>query len=215
MSPEFRDPTNRTSPYAPSPQWGPKDWLGYDRHGSFFELYGQWYFICNDQALPGSNTYFRNSVISYVRYKKNGDIDPIRLTLIGVGQYDANVRIEATDYFKAVKARVAEADDGSFQVRDLRDGSYLVYPKIRNLRQRPKLSISASAVHSDGLEIDIRRGDPAGARLAKIAVKQQAGGRGESAYTATLNNVRDTDDLCLVFGGGLGELIRLNRLEFS
>ena len=94
---EFLDPTNRTGPYSPPPQWGPKDWLGYDRHGSFFELYGQWYFICNDQALPGSNTHFRNSVISYVRYKENGAIDPIYLTNIGVGQYDASVRIAATD----------------------------------------------------------------------------------------------------------------------
>ncbi|MGA2983733.1 MAG: family 43 glycosylhydrolase [Terriglobia bacterium] len=215
VSPEFLDPTNRTSPYAPPPQGAPQDWLGYDRHGSFFQLYGQWYFICNDQALPGSNTYFRNSVISYVRYKENGDIDPIRLTPIGVGQYDANHRIEATDYFQAVKARVAEADDGRFQVRDLRDGSYLVYPKIRNLRQRPRLSISASSIHADGLEIDIRRGGPAGPRLAKLAVKPPAGGAGESKPTATLNHVRDTDDLCLVFRGGPGELIRLNRLEFN
>ena len=48
VSPEFLDPTNRTSPYGPPAKWEPKDWLGYDRHGSFFELHGQWYFICND-----------------------------------------------------------------------------------------------------------------------------------------------------------------------
>lgn len=214
VAPEFRNPPHRTGPQAPPPPSILKDWLGYDRHASFFELYGQWYFICNDQSLPGSNMYFRNSVISYVRYMENGNIDPIWLTPIGVGQYDASVRIPATDFFKAVKARVAEAVDGRFQVRDLSDGSCLVYPRVHNLRQRPKLSISASSIHSKGLEIDIRRGNPAGARLAKLAVKPQAGHTNESILMAKLNKVRDTDDLCLVFRGGPGELIRLNHLDF-
>jgi len=215
LDPKFLDPTNRTAPQAPPPKWAPKDWLGFDRHGSFFELFGQWYVICNDQALPGSNTLFRNSVISYVRYKNNDEIDPIRLTGIGVGQYDAAVRIEATDFFKAEDAKVAEDDAGRFQVRDLKHGSSLVYPKIRNLHQRSKLSLSASSIHSNGAEVEIHRGSTAGARLAKLTFKPSFGDQGDSIQTVTLNGVHDTDDLCLVFQGGSGELIRLNSLMFS
>lgn len=215
LASNFLDPINRKGQHAPPPQWAPKDWLGYDRHGSYFELYGQWYFICNDQALPDSDAFFRNSVISYIRYKENGEIDPIRLTDIGVGQYDANVRIEATDFFQAVNARVAEQDGGRFQVTDLMNGSLLFYPKIRNLRQRPKLSISASAVHSNGVQIEIHRGDPAGVRLARLAVKPQPSDNGDSTHSVTLNGVHDADDLCLVFKGRPGELVHLNYLEFS
>jgi hypothetical protein len=42
--------------------------------------------------------------MSYVRYKDNGEIDPIRLTEIGVDQYDAPVGTEATDLFKTESA---------------------------------------------------------------------------------------------------------------
>jgi len=34
-----------------------------DRHGSFFEYHGQWYFICNDQSYPGQNGFFRTSIL--------------------------------------------------------------------------------------------------------------------------------------------------------
>ena len=215
MAAKFLDPANRTRPQAPPPQSAPKDWLGFDRHGSFFELYGQWYFICNDQSLPGSNTLFRNSVISYVRYDNHGEIDPIRLTDIGVGQYDARVPIEATDFFKIVNGRVAETEDGRFQVRDLKNGSSLVYPKIRNLLQRPNLSLSVSSIHPNGMEIEIHRGDPSGARLARLELKPQLNNNGSSSHSVALKGIRDKDDLCLLFRGGPGELIRLNRLEFS
>ena len=214
LSPEFLDPTNRTSPYAPPAQWGPKDWLGYDRHGSFFELSGQWYFICNDQALPGSNTHFRNSVLSYVRYKRNGDIDPIRITTTGVGQYDAALGIEATDFFKAVNATVREAPDGRFQVCDLKDGSSLAYPNTRNLAKRLKLSITGSTVHLQGVQIEVRRGTPAGAVLSKLNMKPLPSSS-DSTISATLKGIADTEDLCLVFKGKPGELIRLKRLSFS
>jgi arabinoxylan arabinofuranohydrolase len=214
LSPEFLDESNKTSPYGPPSQWMPTDWLGQDRHGSFFELHGQWYFICNDQALPGSNKHFRNSVLSYVRFKQNGDIDPIYINTIGVGQYDAKVGIKATDFFKAEKATVREAPDGRFQVCDTNDGSYLVYPNIRNLRERPKLSITGSAIHLQGLQIEIRRGNPGGAVFAKMNVRPLPAS-GESTITETLKGVADTEDLCLVFKGKPGELIRLNHLSFS
>jgi hypothetical protein len=90
-----------------------------------------------------------------------------------------------------------------------------VYPNVRNLRERPKLSISGSSIHSQGLEIEIRRGNPGGAQLSKLAVKPQPTASADSIITATLKAVADTEDLCLVFKGKPGELIRLNHLSFS
>ena len=65
------------------------------------------------------------------------------------------------------------------------------------------------------MEIEIRRGDSAGARLARLVLKPQLGNNDDSTYPVTLNGARDADDLCLVFKGRLGGLIRLNYLEFS
>lgn len=110
---------------------------------------------------------------------------------------------------------MVEVDAGRFQVGDMKDGSSLVYPKIRNLRQRPKLTVSATSIHPNGVEIEIHRGSSAGARLAKMSFKPSSGNRGDSLQTVTLDGVRDTDDLCLFFKGGPGELIRLNSLKFS
>lgn len=215
LAPEFRDETNRKGPFAPPPQFAPKDWFGLDRHGSFFELFGQWYFICNDQALPGSTPYFRNTVVSCVRYKENGEIDPLRITTIGVGQYDAAAGIEATDFFKSHNAEVREGKNGAFEVADLRDGSWLVYPKIRNLRQRQNLSISGSVTHSRGAEIEVRRGTPAGALLAKIKMASHSETGGNSTGSAVLKNAGDVEDLCLKFRGGSGDRMRLTHLTFS
>ena len=54
-----------------------------DRHGSFFEWKGQWYFICNDLKMANGMP-FRNCDISYVEYKDNGEIAPIKITVKGV-----------------------------------------------------------------------------------------------------------------------------------
>ena len=83
------------------------------RHGSFFELHNQWYFICNDQSWPGTCECYRDSVASYVHYRDNGEIATIDLNLIGVGQYDASqAPINAADYFSAVGTEVRECPGG-------------------------------------------------------------------------------------------------------
>lgn len=57
--------------------------VDFDRHGSFFEWRGQWFFICNETGLS-RNPYYRDSTISYVTYNENGDIEPIYITEAGV-----------------------------------------------------------------------------------------------------------------------------------
>lgn len=59
------------------------------------------------------NRFFRSSFISYVHYKENGEIAPIRVDGTGVGQYDANNgSIEAEDYFKASQIYKMENREG-------------------------------------------------------------------------------------------------------
>ena len=58
-----------------------------DRHGSFFEWRGQWYFICNEMGVTQSS-FFRDSSISYVNYTKTGEIEPVRITESGVASVE-------------------------------------------------------------------------------------------------------------------------------
>ena len=85
-----------------------------DRHGSFFEFKGQWYFICNDTSRPGATPRFRDSAISYVHYRADGEIAPLRLDKTGVGAYDARGLIEAEDYFAIRNAKPGESASGGF-----------------------------------------------------------------------------------------------------
>lgn len=55
----------------------------YDRHGSFFEYAGQWYFICNDHSQTNSS-FFRETVIARVEYRSNGEIEPVVIDARGV-----------------------------------------------------------------------------------------------------------------------------------
>jgi hypothetical protein len=57
--------------------------ITFDRHGSFFEWRGGWYFICNEMGRT-QNEFFRDSSISYVHYRGNGEIEPVRITPGGV-----------------------------------------------------------------------------------------------------------------------------------
>jgi beta-xylosidase len=54
-----------------------------DRHGSFFEYHGQWYFICNDMSRSQS-MFFRDSSLCLVSYNADGTIQPVTIDSAGV-----------------------------------------------------------------------------------------------------------------------------------
>jgi len=168
------------------------DLLNYDRHGSFFELNGQWYFACNDQATPGATEHYRNSVISYVHYRDDGTIAPVRLDTVGVGQYDARRGIAAADFFDARGGAVAHRDGDSF-VLELSPGGFARYPGVRGVT-------GALTILADG-PLEIRRGNARGRLLGR--------GNGRVALTGA----RATEDLCLVNTGSAP--IRVDQLTFE
>jgi len=84
IDPALRPATGRVKGFTPAQTFGDQKWdATYDRHGSFFEYAGQWYFICNDHASSG-NAFFRDSVIARVDYHDNGDIRPVHIDAMGV-----------------------------------------------------------------------------------------------------------------------------------
>jgi hypothetical protein len=168
------------------------DVLNYDRHGSFFELNGQWYFACNDQATPGATEHYRNSVISYVHYRSDGTIAPVRLDTVGVGQYDARRGIAAANFFDLRGGTVAHRGGDTFGL-ELSPGGYARYPRVRGVTR-------SLTVLADG-PLEIRRGNAHGRLLGR--------GLGRVA----LGGTRATEDLCLVNTGTAP--IRVDRLSFE
>ena len=192
------------------PAYRPQDWLNFDRHGSFFEFRGQWYFACNDQSQPGSSPFFRNTVICHVHYRENGDIIPLRLTRVGVGQYDARRGIEACDYFEASEVRVVERN--GYLETCFRSGSHACYPKTTSLAADTVMVVVLSRSSTASGTLEIRRAQPDGALLGTIALG--SGGIAEDAYRTRLQSVRETDDLCLVLRGNQDAALAIEKILF-
>lgn len=189
--------------------------LVFDRHGSFFEFHHQWYFACNDQSWPGTTKYFRDSIISYVHYRDNGEIAPIYINSIGAGQYDASQpRIEAEDYFNAEGVTEGECSEGGFELRNVRDGSWAEYPNVTNLPANALVSFRVTPVSPQGGTVEVHENSINGPLLGTVHL---SGARSNSAYetiSARLNNTAAIENLCLAFHGGPGEILRLNWFSF-
>ncbi|MFD1316403.1 family 43 glycosylhydrolase [Namhaeicola litoreus] len=181
------------------------------RHGSFFEWHNQWYFAYCDISQTG-NRWFRDTFISYVHYKDDGTIAPIRVDGTGVGQYNANNDIEAEDYFKADGLHKTENTVGGFSMESIKDEGYAVYPNIQNLNG--KKGIEFEILSSSTNEIEVHEGSPTGKLLAtcKFQANNTRAFKKESFETIGLYNGQT---LCLVFKPVPNGELKVNRFRFK
>jgi beta-xylosidase len=186
-----------------------------DRHGNFFEYNNQWYYVANDFSQPGRNMYYRDSIMAYVHYKDNGEMAPIRIDSIGVGQYDANCpQIEAEDYFKAVQAEKRECPLGGFEMR-LSAGSQLYYPNIHNVPAKATLSLSLATENTEGVIIEVREGTPEGPLLGTCRLGKTGKWDKYGTFSCQLNNKEGALNLCLLVTGNKEAVGRLDWLAFA
>ena len=81
-----------------------------DRHGSFAEIHGQWYFFTNDRSHSDAPHWsppawaggFRDTVAGYVYYNEDGTIAPVAIDAKGVAAHDvaADGPLPAAEFFK-------------------------------------------------------------------------------------------------------------------
>ncbi len=162
------------APGYASPTWPNGPLQG--RHGNFFTWHGQWYFTYCDMSQSG-NRYFRDAFISYVHYRANGEIAPIRVDGVGVGEYRAPGRIEAEDFFAATNVAKREIV-GGFAVQATESGGTLIYPNIRGLGECAGVTLEFSSVGVAG-KVEIRAEGPEGPLLAECTIE-----RGDSEDSA-------------------------------
>lgn len=153
-----------------SPTW-PTGFLQ-GRHGNFFEWHNQWYYTYCDISQTG-NRYFRDAFISYVHYKENGEMAPIRIDGIGVGQYEASqLKIEAENFFKAKGFKKIEAEKNNFMVSTTENKSYLNFPNIKDAKNYTKIELNYKNPENGRFIITLRRDSIDGLVLSKYELKQ-------------------------------------------
>jgi arabinoxylan arabinofuranohydrolase len=200
-------------PEVVAPDFHPVDVdIWYDRHGNFFTWHNQWYYICHDFSQPERRG--REACISYVHFREDGTMAPVRLDKVGVGEYDAARTIEAEDYFAADGADIRERPAGGFEVRNLRKGSYLVYPKVRNVRQNASVTFCLSSKTGGGM-IQVREKGPEGTLLGSCKIPStQDRWDVYNPVICGLEIAPGTKDICLVFKDGAEEMVRLDWFKF-
>jgi len=179
------------------------------RHGSFFEWHNQWYFAYCDISQTG-NRYFRDTFISYVHYKDNGDIAPIRVDGIGVGEYDAKQgKIEAEDYFTADNVIKLENPDGGFVVSGLSDASYLGFHNVRGLKDKTRITIRVSTSLATAAQLIVRKESSAGPIVAKIKIEtSHPDVFGD--FSADIAGLNDEENLYFSIGSVDGQNVNLD-----
>ena len=189
---------NTNTSFAPgyaSPTWPNGPLQG--RHGNYFTWHGQWYFTYCDMSQSG-NRYFRDAFISYVHYKANGEIAPVRVDGIGVGEYRAEQgRIEAEDYFVAMNTAKQEIP-GGFAVSATQPGGHLIFPNVHGLTNCTQITLHFSPVAA-AAKIEIRERNADGTLLAECSVGSRAKTGEARTVTLRFKNHPSSEALCILF----------------
>ncbi len=211
---DYKGSVLSASSFAPGyekPTW-PMGFLQ-GRHGNFFEWNNQWYFTYCDISQTG-NRYFRDSFISYVHYKDNGEMATIRVDGTGVGEYDASQPvIEAEDYFISSGIRKTGLANGGFAVDAIENNDFLIFPNIKGLKNKTKIEFRVLKSKSSIIEIRSKSND--GILLAKCKIAGKKTGGNFENISVSITDPGDTQSLCFVFKGEGKELFKLDSFSIK
>lgn len=184
------------------------------RHGSFFQWHNQWYYAYCDISQTG-NRYFRDTFLSYVHYKENGEMATVRVDGVGVGQYLANQAIiEAEDYFKAEGLTKRECPAG-FMVETQANKSYLNYPNIKGTSAYSQLSLNVSAPSGGRFLIELRSDRLNGNILGKKVLNLSSQTDGFENIEIKLSQLDTTLNLYLMIKQFDEKALHIDSFSFS
>lgn len=181
------------------------------RHGSFFEWNNQWYYTYCDISQTG-NRYFRDTFISYIHYKENGEMATIRVDGVGVANYNANQKIEAEDYFKAEGITKIETNNG-FAMATIANKSYLNYPNVKGLEKYSKIKISTIANNGGKFSIKILKNSLEGKILGIKNIKLNP--KSEKVITIHLKELTHKENLYFSIEQFNNNPLQMDSFSFS
>ena len=186
-------------------------------HPTFFSWNNQDFFVGNDSEFGGCYRFIN---LTYVAYKDDGSISTdvfIYSSGLGVGQYDAQwKKIEAEWYFAASKNVIKKECVGGFELQNITDGTYLYFPKIKNIGNNSKIDFLLSSVNNNkNTVIEVHSNSFSGKLLGKCKVPDTNSWSTYKHVTCTLNKTSDEMNLYFVFKGKGADLLHLDSFEFK
>ena len=203
---------------------------GQNGHSSFCEFNGQWYHIYEWACEPYGIRQYRQVCMTYLHYKDNGDMvsDPNflqasnvakggRYYKTGVGKYNADWNEIETEWFfkKSGKLIKRESPNGGFELQDIHNNDYLVFPYISNMKASCEINFKVSSANGQNSKIEIRLNNPDGKVLGVCDVPCTSDWEKYRTVSCRLNNIQGVNSLCFVFKGTDGELMRFDNFFFS
>ncbi len=183
------------------------------RHGSFFEWNNQWYYTYCDISQTG-NRYFRDTFISYVHYKENGEMATIRVDGVGVANYKANQKIEAEDFFKAEGIKKQESNNG-FVIKTIDNKSYLNYTNVTDIENKSKLIIKAKADKGAKFSIKILKDSLNGELIGFKTFLTKNSIDKFSDVTLNLRKLNQTENIYLIIEQLTNNQLKIDSFSFS
>ncbi len=188
-------------------------------HGNFFKWNGQWFHTWCHFHLGKDVARYRESYISYLHYKDNGEMftDTVFLNRhfrTGVGRYDARWdKIEAEWYMAASGVEKRESINGGFEIQHVTDNGYLYFPNIQNLKNVNSMKFYIAS--DKGGTIEVREGSVNGSLLGSLRFSKTGGMTKYQEITGKISNLNQIKDICLVFKGKHEDILHLDWFSFE
>lgn len=190
-------------------------------HGTFFNFHNQTYLAYGvpetHQSDRPNDSFFRTTKMIYAHYKDNGDIvtDDF-IEIAGVAQYDANWDSIKGEWFFAASDGIYKKENADgFELRGIKNNSYICFQNVNNMRQNAQLFLRVSNGNKKPCSIEIREGSPFGKMLGFKKIESTSHFDNFSEVSCRLENTHGTHSLCFVFKGEDEELCRFEDFRFE
>ena len=192
----------------------------YVDHGNFFTFHNQTYFaygVPENWGEDRMNRYYRTTKMLYAHFKDNGDIaiDEF-IQQAGVGHYDASwPSIKGEWYFAAADGIFKKENLTGFELRGIKDGSYLYFPKVSGMNSNALMFVRLAC--RGKCSVEIREGSPFGPILGHLKAENVGNYNfgGFDDIPCRLENTFGTHDLCFVFRGEGEDILRFEEFYFE
>lgn len=191
-------------------------------HSSYSEYNGQDYHAWEFTCEPYGNRMYRQVMMTYLHYKDNGDMvdDPIFMQggehyETGVGSYSAKWdTIQSEWYFKkSSRAQKKESPNGGFEIQNLANDDYLVFPSVKDLEKNATINFYLSSETGKG-RIEVHQDSIGGKILGSCIIPKTGSFKTYQTVPCKLKNKAGTNDLFFVFKGVENDLAHLDWIFF-
>ena len=185
-------------------------------HGTFCTYHNQTYFTYGIPENWGTgeeiDPYYRTTKIVYAHYKDNGDIvsDPF------IREVDASWDAIRGEWFFAASDGIFKKENADgFELRGIRNHSYLYFQNVNGMRQNALLHLRLSNGSGKLCEVEIRENSPFGAVLGVVKAEDTGGFDVFKTFDCRLENTHGTHNLCFVFKSEAREAARFEDFCFE